>query len=99
VGLGPNVTLDATINPDFGQVEADPAVLNLTAFETFFQEQRPFFVEGIEIYEFSMGFGRRSVIYAEDWSCGSHYWRYQTFRSHRKWSVIWRTWSCYGRKF
>lgn len=57
VGLGPNITLDATINPDFGQVEADPAVLNLTAFETFFQEQRPFFVEGIEIYEFSMGRG------------------------------------------
>lgn len=57
VGLGPNVTLDATINPDFGQVEADPAVLNLTAFEIFFQEQRPFFVEGIEIYEFGLGFG------------------------------------------
>jgi len=57
VGLGPNVTLDATINPDFGQVEADPAVLNLTAFEIFFQEQRPFFVEGIEIYEFSVGRG------------------------------------------
>lgn len=57
VGLGPNITLDATINPDFGQVEADPAVLNLTAFETFFQEQRPFFVEGIEIYEFSVGRG------------------------------------------
>lgn len=57
VGLGPNVTLDATINPDFGQVEADPAVLNLSAFETFFQEQRPFFVEGIEIYEFSVARG------------------------------------------
>src|SRR2546421_12130417 len=35
-----NLTLDATVNPDFGQVEADPAVLNLTAFETFFKEQR-----------------------------------------------------------
>src|SRR6266567_4283047 len=43
-GLTSNVTLDATVNPDFGQVEADPAVLNLTAFETFFQERRPFFV-------------------------------------------------------
>jgi len=41
-----NLTLNATINPDFGQVEADPAVLNLSAFETFFQERRPFFVEG-----------------------------------------------------
>ena len=58
VGLGPNVTLDATINPDFGQVESDPAVLNLTAFETFFDERRPFFVEGIQIYEFSAGPGR-----------------------------------------
>lgn len=57
IGLGSNITLDATINPDFGQVESDPAVLNLTAFETFFQEQRPFFIEGIQIYEFSVGPG------------------------------------------
>src|SRR6266702_4562854 len=41
-----NLKLDATINPDFGQVEADPGVLNLSAFETFFQERRPFFVQG-----------------------------------------------------
>src|SRR5712692_5908940 len=41
-GVTSNLTLDATVNPDFGQVEADPAVLNLTAFETFFQERRPF---------------------------------------------------------
>ncbi|MCB9473931.1 MAG: carbohydrate binding family 9 domain-containing protein [Candidatus Delongbacteria bacterium] len=46
MGLGSNLTLDATINPDFGQVEADPAELNLTAFETFFNERRPFFLEG-----------------------------------------------------
>lgn len=46
MGLGPNLTLDATINPDFGQVEADPAEVNLTAFETFFDERRPFFTEG-----------------------------------------------------
>jgi hypothetical protein len=57
IGLGPNITLDAAFNPDFGQVESDPAVLNLTAFETFFDEQRPFFVEGIQIYEFSVGPG------------------------------------------
>ena len=57
VGLGPNITLDATINPDFGQVESDPAVLNLTAFETTFDEKRPFFIEGIQIYEFSVGPG------------------------------------------
>jgi len=41
-----NLTLDATINPDFGQVEVDPAVVNLSAFETFFEERRPFFVSG-----------------------------------------------------
>lgn len=46
MGLGPNLTLDATLNPDFGQVEADPAEVNLTAFETFFEERRPFFTEG-----------------------------------------------------
>ncbi|MEM8484953.1 MAG: DUF5916 domain-containing protein [Bacteroidota bacterium] len=57
IGLGPNITLDATINPDFGQVDADPAVLNLTAFENFFEERRPFFVEGINIYEFDIGRG------------------------------------------
>ena len=44
--IAPNLTLDATINPDFGQVEADPAVLNLSAFESFFDERRPFFVAG-----------------------------------------------------
>ena len=42
----PALTLSATVNPDFGQVEADPAVVNLTAFETFFDERRPFFIEG-----------------------------------------------------
>ncbi len=57
IGLGPNVTLDATINPDFGQVESDPAVLNLTAFETFFEERRPFFIEGFNTYQFSVGPG------------------------------------------
>ena len=46
MGLGPNLTLDLTVNPDFGQVEADPAEVNLTAFETFFPERRPFFIEG-----------------------------------------------------
>ncbi|MEO7362383.1 MAG: DUF5916 domain-containing protein, partial [Gemmatimonadaceae bacterium] len=49
VGLGPNLTLDATVNPDFGQVEADPAVVNLTAFEQVFDERRPFFIEGNEL--------------------------------------------------
>jgi hypothetical protein len=50
--LGSAVTLDATINPDFGQVEVDPAVVNLSAFETFFEEKRPFFVEGSGLFGF-----------------------------------------------
>jgi hypothetical protein len=50
--LTSNFTLDATLNPDFGQVELDPAVVNLTAFETRFEEKRPFFVEGAEILRF-----------------------------------------------
>ena len=54
VGITPNVTLDATVNPDFGQVEADPSVVNLTAFEAFFSERRPFFVEGTGLYRFEL---------------------------------------------
>lgn len=49
-GLGSNLTLDATINPDFGQVESDPAILNLTAFETRFDEKRLFFQEGLGLF-------------------------------------------------
>src|SRR5207244_7240625 len=45
LGLGTSATLSATVNPDFGQVEQDPAVLNLSIFETFFPEKRPFFLE------------------------------------------------------
>ena len=49
-GIKENLTVDATINPDFGQVEADPAVLNLTAFEVRFEERRPFFQEGVGMF-------------------------------------------------
>ncbi|HEY0242334.1 MAG TPA: DUF5916 domain-containing protein [Gemmatimonadaceae bacterium] len=52
IGLTSNLTLDATFNPDFGQVEVDPAVVNLSAFETFFPERRPFFIEGASIFSF-----------------------------------------------
>jgi hypothetical protein len=48
--ITPALSLTATVNPDFGQVEADPAVVNLSAFETFFQERRPFFIEGSGTY-------------------------------------------------
>ena len=49
-GLTSNITVDATVNPDFGQVEADPAVLNLSAFEVRFDERRPFFQEGVSLF-------------------------------------------------
>ncbi|HEY0777421.1 MAG TPA: DUF5916 domain-containing protein, partial [Gemmatirosa sp.] len=48
----PSLTLDATVNPDFGQVEADPATVNLSAFETFYQEKRPFFVNNANYFSF-----------------------------------------------
>ncbi|NWF89575.1 MAG: carbohydrate binding family 9 domain-containing protein [Ignavibacteriaceae bacterium] len=54
-GLGSSLTLNGTINPDFGQVEVDPAVINLTDVETAFQEKRPFFTEGVNIYRFGNG--------------------------------------------
>ncbi|MCU0277176.1 MAG: carbohydrate binding family 9 domain-containing protein, partial [Acidobacteria bacterium] len=52
IGLSSDLTLDFTLNPDFGQVEADPSVVNLTAYETYFQEKRPFFTEGRSILDF-----------------------------------------------
>src|SRR5262245_25394047 len=52
--LTPGLTLTTTMNPDFGQVEADPAVVNLSAFETFFSERRPFFVEGSGNFNFGL---------------------------------------------
>jgi hypothetical protein len=54
VGISSDYTLDLSINPDFGQVEADPSVLNLTSFETFYDEKRPFFLEGNEIFDFTL---------------------------------------------
>ncbi len=57
-GIGANFTLDATVNPDFGQVEVDPAVINLSAFETFYPERRPFFVEDARIFNFDLSGGQ-----------------------------------------
>ena len=66
-----NVTLDGTVNPDFGQVELDPSIINLTAFETQYAERRPFFVEGADIFNFgeagpmgSIGPGTRARLLA-----------------------------------
>jgi len=52
IGISSNFTLDMTVNPDFGQVESDPSVMNLTAFETFYVEKRPFFLEGLTIFDY-----------------------------------------------
>ena len=70
-GVTSNLTLDATVNPDFGQVEADPAVLNLSAFETFYPEKRPFFIEGTGIFRFDLqchqGCLQRSLLLTAHW--------------------------------
>jgi len=63
-GLGASFTLDATVNPDFGQVEADPAVINLSAFETFFPEQRPFFTEDARVFDFTLSGGSNQLFYS-----------------------------------
>lgn len=57
IGITNNMTMDLTINPDFGQVEADPSVVNLSAYETYYEEKRPFFIEGNNITNFNMGIG------------------------------------------
>ena len=54
IGISSDFTMDFTANPDFGQVEADPSVLNLTVFETFYEEKRPFFLEGKTIFDFNV---------------------------------------------
>ena len=73
LGLTSNLTADFTLNPDFGQVEADPSEVNLTAFETFFEEKRPFFIEGNDIFEVRLA----PVI------PGSHFTRDRLFYSRR----------------
>ena len=55
MGVGSNLILNATVNPDFGQVEIDPAVINLSDVETFYPERRPFFIEGSKLFDFGYG--------------------------------------------
>lgn len=57
MGLPGGFALTATVRPDFGQVEADPSQVNLTSFETYFTEQRPFFVERVDAFSFNSGAG------------------------------------------
>jgi hypothetical protein len=54
IGISSNFTMNLTVNPDFGQVEADPSVMNLTAFETYYEEKRPFFLEGKNIFDYDL---------------------------------------------
>ena len=61
IGVTNNLTMDLTVNPDFGQVEADPSEVNLSAYETFFNEKRPFFIEGNNITNFALGIGDGGV--------------------------------------
>ncbi len=68
-GLPGGLTLTATVNPDFGQVEVDPAVVNLSAYETFFPEKRPFFVEGANIFNIGTinggpSYGNQQIFYS-----------------------------------
>jgi len=62
IGISSNFTVDMTVNPDFGQVESDPSVMNLTAFETFYEEKRPFFLEGLTIFNYE--FDDQSLFYS-----------------------------------
>ena len=71
IGLTSDLTLTGTVNPDFGQVEADPSQVNLTGGETFFAERRPFFTEGSNLFQFNIGWG--------DWIFGGE----QLFYSRR----------------
>jgi hypothetical protein len=78
IGVTSDITLDFTVNPDFGQVEADPSEINLSAFETFFQEKRPFFIEGQNILDFRLmggdgGFSNDRLFYSRRIGRSPHY--------------------------
>lgn len=64
IGITNDLTLDLTVNPDFGQVEADPAEIALDGFEIFFEEQRPFFVENKNIFDFRFGGNRDNLFFS-----------------------------------
>jgi hypothetical protein len=64
IGVTSDITLDLTVNPDFGQVEADPSRVNLTAFELFFQERRPFFIEGSNTLNFPTASNDNNLFYS-----------------------------------
>jgi len=73
IGLKSNLTLDTTVNPDFGQVEVDPAVINLSDYETYFSEKRPFFIEGSNIFD-QFGRGGATSNASLSWSSPSFFY-------------------------
>ncbi|OIQ88772.1 hypothetical protein GALL_293350 [mine drainage metagenome] len=79
IGLTSNLTLDASLLPDFGQLDADPSVMNLTAFETFLEERRPFFLEGNDIFKFP--FDEDAVFYSRRIGQSPSFWPSQTVLS------------------
>jgi len=79
IAITNDITLNFTVNPDFGQVEADPSEVNLTAFETYFQEKRPFFIEGKNIFNYSLTGGdgddtRNMLFYSRRIGRSPHYY-------------------------
>ncbi len=79
IGLTTNLTLDASVLPDFGQLDADPSVMNLTAFETFLEERRPLFLEGSDIFRFP--FDEDEVFYSRRIGQSPSIWPSQTVLS------------------
>lgn len=74
IGLTSDITLDLTVNPDFGQVEADPSRVNLSAFRLFFREQRPFFLEGSNVLTFRTSGGQNNLFYSRRIGGRPHGW-------------------------
>lgn len=64
IGITNDLTLDLTVNPDFGQVEADPGAIALDGFQIFFREQRPFFIENKNIFDYEFGSGQDNLFYS-----------------------------------
>ncbi len=78
-GLRSNLILDLSVNPDFGQVEVDPAVINISDQETYYQEKRPFFIEGASIFNF--GTGGPNVIRSLGWTDPAFFYSRRVGRS------------------
>src|SRR4030043_2226686 len=66
IGVTNNIIIDFTLNPDFGQVEADPSQVNLSAYEVFFEEKRPFFIEGKNIFDSQLTYYSSEDLEAEN---------------------------------